>query len=87
MSNDVTQTRSFALIGHSGDGKTTLADCVLMAAGVTNRLGSVEEGTSFMNSPSREAQSLRSTLARRPALTASPAKESSSAARSSPAST
>ncbi len=42
MSNDVTQTRSFALIGHSGDGKTTLADCVLMAAGVTNRLGSVE---------------------------------------------
>ncbi len=49
MSNDVTQTRSFVLIGHSGDGKTTLADCVLMAAGVTNRLGSVEEGTSFMN--------------------------------------
>ncbi len=49
MSNDVSQTRSFALIGHSGDGKTTLADCLLMAAGVTNRLGSVEEGSSFMN--------------------------------------
>jgi elongation factor G len=40
---------SFALIGHAGDGKTTLADSLLMAAGVTNRLGSVEDGTSYMN--------------------------------------
>jgi len=46
---DMDGTRSFAIIGHSGDGKTTLADCVLMAAGVTNRLGSVDEGSSFMN--------------------------------------
>jgi elongation factor G len=49
MSVDVTQTRSFALIGHGGDGKTTLADGVLMAGGATNRLGSVEDGSSFMN--------------------------------------
>lgn len=48
-STDLTGIRSFALIGHAGDGKTTLADAVLMAAGVTNRMGSVEEGTSFMN--------------------------------------
>ena len=40
---------SFALIGHAGDGKTTLADSLLMAAGVTNRLGSVEDGSSYMN--------------------------------------
>ncbi len=40
---------SFALVGHGGDGKTTLADSLLMAAGVTNRLGSVEDGSSYMN--------------------------------------
>ncbi len=40
---------SFALVGHAGDGKTTLADSLLMAAGVTNRLGSVEDGSSYMN--------------------------------------
>jgi elongation factor G len=40
---------NLALIGHAGDGKTTLADSLLLAAGVTNRLGSVEQGTSFMN--------------------------------------
>ncbi len=49
MSVDVAHTRSFALIGHGGDGKTTLADSIVMAAGVTNRLGSVEDGTSYMN--------------------------------------
>jgi len=46
---DPTHTRSFTLVGHAGDGKTTLADAVLMAAGVTNRLGSVNDGTSYMN--------------------------------------
>lgn len=42
-------SKSFALLGHAGDGKTTLADSLLMAAGVTNRLGSVEDGSSYMN--------------------------------------
>lgn len=46
---NVAEIRSFALIGHGGDGKTTLADSLLVAARVVNRLGSVEEGTSFMN--------------------------------------
>ncbi len=50
MSADVGQVRSFALIGHGGDGKTTLADASIMAGGVTNRLGSVEDGSSYMNS-------------------------------------
>lgn len=44
-----TRSRSFALIGHGGDGKTTLADSLLLAAGAIPRLGSVEDGTSFMN--------------------------------------
>ena len=47
--SDVSTTRNFALVGHGGDGKTTLADSIVMAAGVVNRLGNVEEGTSFMN--------------------------------------
>jgi elongation factor G len=46
---DVGLARSFALVGHGGDGKTTLADSLAMAAGVTNRLGEVEKGSSFMN--------------------------------------
>jgi elongation factor G len=46
---EVASVRSFALIGHGGDGKTTLADSAVMAAGIANRLGSVEQGTSFMN--------------------------------------
>ena len=41
--------RNFALVGHGGDGKTTLADALIMAAGVTTRLGSVEDGSSYMN--------------------------------------
>jgi elongation factor G len=49
MSTDVSQVRNFALVGHGGDGKTTLADSLVMAAGVTNRLGDVEQGSSFMN--------------------------------------
>ena len=47
--SDVSTTRTFALVGHGGDGKTTLADAVVMAGGVINRLGNVEDGTSFMN--------------------------------------
>jgi len=46
---DPSKTRTFCLIGHAGDGKTTLADSILMAAGVTTRLGSVDDGSSFMN--------------------------------------
>ncbi len=46
---DVEKTRTFALVGHGGDGKTTLADAAVMAAGITNRLGRVDDGSSFMN--------------------------------------
>ena len=49
MANEDRRSISFALIGHGGDGKTTLADSLLFAAGVTSRLGRVDDGTSFMN--------------------------------------
>ena len=48
-STDTSRSINFALIGHAGDGKTTLADSLLLAAGIINRLGRVDDGTSFMN--------------------------------------
>ena len=40
----VNDTRNFALIGHSGDGKTSLGEAILHAAGATHSLGSVTDG-------------------------------------------
>lgn len=37
--------RNVALLSHSGAGKTTLSEAILFAAGVTNRLGKVDAGT------------------------------------------
>src|ERR671937_2090626 len=37
--------RNVALIGHRGSGKTSLCEAVLFEAGVINRLGRVEDGT------------------------------------------
>ncbi len=45
----VADTYNFALIGHSGDGKTTLGEAILHAAGATSHLGSVTDGTSVLN--------------------------------------
>ena len=42
-------TRNFALIGHAGDGKTSLGEAILHAAGVTQELGKVDDGTSILN--------------------------------------
>lgn len=40
-----TDIRNIALIGHSGEGKTSLAEAMLFNANVIDRLGSVDDGT------------------------------------------
>ena len=53
---DVARTRSFALIGHAADGKTSLAEALLRAAGVTALTGSVAEGTSVLDNTPEEKE-------------------------------
>jgi elongation factor G len=42
---DAAAIRNIALVGHSGAGKTQLASAMLFDAGMVNRLGKVDEGT------------------------------------------
>jgi elongation factor G len=46
---DVRNTRNFALIGHAGDGKTSLGEAILHRAGATVELGRVDDGSSLLN--------------------------------------
>ena len=39
--------RNFALVGHSGTGKTSVAEAITFSAGVTNRLGTIDDGTTL----------------------------------------
>ncbi|HZB97077.1 MAG TPA: GTP-binding protein, partial [Candidatus Sulfotelmatobacter sp.] len=41
--------RCVAFLGHSHDGKTTLCEALLHAAGASQRLGSTEQGTSILD--------------------------------------
>jgi len=43
----VVDTRTFALMGHTGNGKTTLVDAILFKLGLNDRLGSVAAGSSM----------------------------------------
>ncbi|MEM7411879.1 MAG: elongation factor G [Myxococcota bacterium] len=45
----VSDTHNFAIVGHSGDGKTSLGEALLHGAGATETLGSVAEGSSVLN--------------------------------------
>ena len=42
---DAASIRNVALIGHGGSGKTQLASAILFDAGMVNRFGKVDEGT------------------------------------------
>ena len=41
--------RNIALIGHSGEGKTSLAEAILYNAGALDRFGKVDDGNSTMD--------------------------------------
>jgi elongation factor G len=41
--------RNVALIGHRGSGKTSLAEAILFEAGVVNRLGRVDDGSTLLD--------------------------------------
>jgi elongation factor G len=49
MSGKTATIRNFALVGHSGCGKTSLAEALLFGAGATNRLGKVDDGSSVLD--------------------------------------
>jgi|UniRef100_A0A7C5ELU8 elongation factor G len=49
MSGKAAQIRNLAFIGHSGCGKTSLAEALLFNTGATNRLGKVDDGTSILD--------------------------------------
>ena len=59
--------RNVALVGHSGAGKTTLAEALLLRAGAINRAGRVEEGTTVTDfDPEEQKRSLSLSLALAP---------------------
>jgi len=49
MSGKTATIRNLAFIGHSGCGKTSLAEALLFSTGATNRLGKVDDGTSVLD--------------------------------------
>jgi len=49
MTKKVDQIRNIGLIGHSGCGKTSLAEAILFNAKATKRLGRVDDGASIMD--------------------------------------
>jgi elongation factor G len=54
--------RNVVLVGHSGAGKTMLAEAMLAAAGATNRLGSIADGTTLSDSDPSEIRQQRSVV-------------------------
>jgi len=52
----VRDTRNFALIGHAGDGKTSLGEALLMKAGAIDSLGRVDKGTDHLTTLPEEKE-------------------------------
>ena len=49
MSEALDKLRNIAFVAHGGAGKTSLAEAILFKAGITNRIGRVEDGTTVMD--------------------------------------
>ena len=49
MSNPLETQRTYAIVGTGGCGKTSLAEMLLFQAGVINRLGAIEDGTTSLD--------------------------------------
>src|SRR3954471_10931768 len=56
MPNSINRTRTIALVGQAGSGKTTLAECLLAKAGAIHAAGSVERGTTVCDYSPGEKQ-------------------------------
>ena len=57
--------RNVAVVGHRGTGKTSLVEALLFEGGATNRLGSIEQGTTVSDwdeDEQRRATSIGATL-------------------------
>ncbi|NJB67827.1 elongation factor G [Desulfobaculum xiamenense] len=54
MSDAQNTQRTYALVGHGGSGKTTVAEMLLLQTGVINRLGKIEEGTTALDTEPEE---------------------------------
>ncbi len=66
MTGSTDRIRNVVLVGHNGTGKTSLAEALLYRAGVINRLGSVDDGSTVCDHDPEEQernQSLSLTLA------------------------
>ena len=49
MPNPLDMQRTYAIVGTGGCGKTSLAEMLLFNAGVINRMGAIEEGTTCLD--------------------------------------
>ncbi len=54
MSEALKTQRTYALVGHGGCGKTSAAEMILFNAGVINRLGKIEDGSTALDTEPEE---------------------------------